>query len=118
MSANQIEPAEAEVARQKRAVAAELRVLSAKANKKMGSPLFMAGVFVGSVALAYVAGGRSSNGKRDTGSATGTWPLVLQTAHLLVPLVRTIRSARRLMPPPPLHDSRQPARQLLEGGRR
>ena len=121
MSADPVALAEAEVACQKEAVAAELRVLSTKANRKMSSPLFVAGVFIGSIALAYVASGPSSKGKRGTRSAPGTWSLLLQTAHLLVPLIRTIRPARRLRPhppPPDLQDSRQPARLLHEGHRK
>jgi hypothetical protein len=109
--------AEAEVMRDKLRVAGELEVLAAKARRTVRSPRFMAGALVGAVVLAYLATGRPGNKKREIGSARGTWSLVLQSAHLLVPLIGALRPRRqvaRSTPMPLLQASAQPRQRALE----
>jgi hypothetical protein len=111
MSIGPIALAEAEVAHHKASVRAELQLLSAKARRTAGSPRFVAGALVGAIVLGYLVAGRSRNGKRAPTSAPGAWSLVLQTAHLLVPLIRTMRPPRRVPAPARtqlLQSSREP----------
>jgi hypothetical protein len=118
MNIDPIALAEAEIAHHRAAVGAELQLLSAKARRTVGSPRFVAGALVGAIVLGDLVAGRSRNGKRAPTSAPGAWSLVLQTAHLLVPLIRTMRPPRRASAPartPRLQPSPGPQRPVETG---
>jgi hypothetical protein len=118
MSADRVELAEAEVVRHKAAIAAELHLLSAKARRTASSPWLMAGALAGATALAYLATGKSTNGKRDTSSGPGTWSLALQIARLLLPLIARPTGQPKRSPPPPIVPPSGAERRMLEADRK
>jgi len=95
VSADSIELAERRVAQAKAQVLAEYRALEGKVRRRATSPLFIGGVLLSAIAVAYLAIGRAGKPKAVAKATPGgLWSQLLQGAQLLLPLAGAVKAAR------------------------
>jgi hypothetical protein len=87
-----IAAAERDVALKKIELQAHFDALQTKYKRQASSPKMIAGVVVGAVAFAYLLlrPGKSKSVKKSG----GTWPLLVQGAQTLLPLLGALHAAR------------------------
>ena len=87
-----IAAAERDVALRKVEMQTHFDALQTKFRKQASSPKLIAGVVVGAVAFAYLLlrPGKSKSAKQSG----GTWPLLMQGAQTLLPLLGALHAAR------------------------
>jgi hypothetical protein len=87
-----IETAEREVALRKFEMQSHFDALQAKLKRQASSPKLIAGVVVGAVAFAYLLLRPSKS--RPAKQRGGAWPLIMQGAQTLLPLIAALHAAR------------------------
>jgi hypothetical protein len=92
--------AEQQVAEAWSAALDEYQAARGKLRRRMGSPVFIGGVFLGAIALGYLARGRGKPKRLVDPGSPGAWSRVVGTVRVLLPLLLALNSATKAAPRP------------------
>ena len=87
--------AEQQLAEARTAVLAEYQAARAKLRRRMGSPVFIGGVLLGTIALGYLALGRGKPKHPVHPGSPGAGSRVVKTVQVLLPLLMALNSATK-----------------------
>ena len=87
--------AEQQVAEARTAALAEFQAARAKLRRRMGSPVFIGGVLLGTIALGYLVPGRGKPKRFVYPGSPGAWSRAVKTVQVLLPLLMALNSATK-----------------------
>lgn len=100
--------AEQQVAEARTAALAQYQAARAQLRRRIGSPVFIAGVLLGAIALGYLALGRGKPKRLVDPGSPGAWARAVKTVQVLLPLLMALNSATKAAPRPDANIGRTP----------